>query len=156
MQGKNMFIRKSAEAFIYSVFFLSCATITRSAMLIKCSKKNIIFRKSAAALFCFLMPRLFGVTLFRLNAIGYCVFRKIAKAFIFVRLILRAGFCRGYTVWIAFASFITFTFAVNLYYIWVHYYICDQLLHLWLQRWKPTLLYFLELVCGLTFLKKQL
>ena len=46
-----MFIRKSAEAFIYSVFFLSCATITRSAMLIKCSKKNIIFRKSAAALF---------------------------------------------------------------------------------------------------------
>ena len=45
-----MFIRKSAEAFIYSVFFLLCATITRSAMLIKCSKQNIIFRKSAAAL----------------------------------------------------------------------------------------------------------
>ena len=48
-----MFIRKSAEAFIYSVFFISCATLTRSAMLIKCSKKKkkCIFRKSAAALF---------------------------------------------------------------------------------------------------------
>ena len=67
------------------------------------------------------------MTLFRLNAIGYCVFGKIAKALIFVRLILRAAFCRGYTVWIAFAGFITFeciitfvgviTFAVN-------YYIC--------------------------------
>ena len=137
MQEKNMFIRKSAEAFIYSVFFISCTTLTRSAMLIKCSKKNYIFRKSAAALFCFLMPRLFGVTFFRLNAIGYCVFRKIAKALIFVRLLLRAAFCRGYTVWIAFAGFITFTFAVNLYYICeciitfvgvitfvVNYYIC--------------------------------
>ena len=135
-----MFIRKSAEAFIYSVFFISCATLTRSAMLIKCSKKKKLhFSKERAALFCFLMPRLSGVTLFRLNAIGYCVFRKIAKALIFVRLILRAAFCRGYTVWIAFAGFITFTFAVNLYYIWVHYYICGgyyicgQLLHLWLQ-----------------------
>ena len=113
-----MFIRKSAEAFIYSVFFISCATLTRSAMLIKCSKKKKLhFSKERAALFCFLMPRLSGVTLFRLNAIGYCVFRKIAKALIFVRLILRAAFCRGYTVWIAFAGFITFTFAVNLYYI---------------------------------------
>ena len=37
---------------------------------------------------------------------------------------------RLYTVWIAFAGFITF--AVNLYHIWVHYYICGQfLLHLW-------------------------
>ena len=102
--------------------------------------KKCISRKSAAAPFCFLMPRLFGVTLFRLNAIGYCVFRKSAKALIFVRLILRAAFCRGYTGWIAFAGFITF--AVNLYYIWVHYYICAKfLLHLcgllrqFLQLW---------------------
>ena len=75
MKEKNMFIRKSAEAFIYSVFFLSCATLTRSAMLIKCSKK-LYFSKE---------------------------------------LILIAAFCRGYTVWIAFAGFIAF--AVNLYYI---------------------------------------
>ena len=76
------------------------------------------------------MPRLFGVALFRLNAIGYCVFRKNTAALVFVRLILRAASCRVCTVWIAFAGLISF--AVNLYYIWVHYYICGQfLLHLW-------------------------
>ena len=100
-----MFTRKSAKAFIYSIFFLSCATLTRNALVIKYSKK-LHFSKE---------PRLFGVVLFQLNAIGYCVFRKSAKALIFVRLISRAEFCRRYTVWIPFAGFITFV--VNLYYI---------------------------------------
>ena len=136
-QEKNIFIRKSAKAFIYSVFFFSCANLTRRALLIKCSKKKLYSSKERRGTYCFLMPRLFGVALFRLNAIGYCVFRKSASALVFVRLILRAAFCRGYTVWIVFAGFITF--AVNLYYIWVHYCICSQfLLHLWalLHLWS--------------------
>ena len=91
-----------------------------SALLIKYSKK-LYFLKDSCGTFCFLMPRLFGVALFQLNAIGNSVFRKSAKVLIFVRLISRAEFCRGYTVWIAFAGFITFeciiTFVVN-------YYIC--------------------------------
>ena len=50
-----MFIRKSAEAFIYSVFFISCATLTRSAMLIKCSKKKKIafFERARSAFLLF-------------------------------------------------------------------------------------------------------
>ena len=70
------------------------------------------------------MPSLFRVALFRLNAIGYCVFRKNAAALIFVRIILRALF-----------------FRVSLYplnSICRFYYICGQfvlhssaLLHLW-------------------------
>ena len=47
-----MFIRKSAEAFIYSVFFLSCATLNLSAMLIKCSKK-MYFSKERRGAFLF-------------------------------------------------------------------------------------------------------
>ena len=139
-QEKNIFIRKSAEAFIYSVFFFTCANLTRRALLIKCSIK-LYFSKERRGAYCFLMPRLFGVALFRLNAIGYCVFRKSAAAVffvvVFVRFVLRAAFCRGYTVWIVFAGFITF--AVSLYYIWVHYCICGQfLLHLWalLHLWS--------------------
>ena len=96
--------------------------------------KKLYFSKESCGTFCFLMPRLFWVTLFQLNAIpglfwvalfqlnaipGYSVFRKSAKALIFVRLISRAEFCRGYTVSIAFAGFITFeciiTFVVNYY-----------------------------------------
>ena len=46
-----MFIPKSAEAFIYSVFFISCATLTRSAMLIKCSKKKLHFSKERRSAF---------------------------------------------------------------------------------------------------------
>ena len=46
-----MFIRKSAEAFIYSVFFLSRATLTRTAMLIKCSKKTLYFSKERRGAF---------------------------------------------------------------------------------------------------------
>ena len=68
------------------------------------------------------MPSLFGVALLRLIAVGYCVLRKSSAALIFVRLILRTPFFRVYTVWIAFAGFITFV--VNLYYISVHFYIC--------------------------------
>ena len=60
-------------------------------------------------------PSLIGVALFRLTAIGYCVVGKSSAALIFVRLILRTPFFRGYTFWIAFAGFITFV--VNLYYI---------------------------------------
>ena len=41
-----MFIRKSAVAFNYSVFFLSCATLTRSALLIKCGLKNVFFERA--------------------------------------------------------------------------------------------------------------
>ena len=81
--------------------------------------KKLYFSKESCGTFCFLMPRLFWVALFQLNAIGYSVFRKSAKALIFVRLISRAEFCRGYTVWIAFAGFITFeciiTFVANYY-----------------------------------------
>ena len=74
-----------------------------------------------------------------------CIFRKSAAALVFVRLILRAAFCRGYTVLTVFAGFITLRsicitfeciigFVVNFYYICGLYYICGQLLHLWLQR----------------------
>ena len=69
------------------------------------------------------MPSLFGVALFRLIAIGYCVLRKSSAALIFVLLILRTPFFRVYTVWIAFCRF---------------YHICGQFvlhlsafLHLW-------------------------
>ena len=54
MQEKNIFIRKSAEAFIYSVFFFSYATLTRSAFLIKCSKK-LYFSKKRRGAYSFLM-----------------------------------------------------------------------------------------------------
>ena len=74
------------------------------------------------------MPSLFRVALFRLNAIGYCVFRKNAAALIFVpifvRIILRALFFR------------VSLYALNS--ICRFYYICGQfvlhssaLLHLW-------------------------
>ena len=136
-QEKNISIRKSAEAFIYSVFFFSCANLTRRALLIKCSIK-LYFSKERRGAYCFLMPRLFGVALFRLNAIGYYVFRKSAAAvFCCCFCPTCIDLCRGYTVWIVFAGFITF--AVNLYYIWVHYCICGQfLLHLWalLHLWS--------------------
>ena len=66
---------------------------------------KLYFSKERRGAYCFLMPRLFGVVLFRLNAIGYCVFRKSAAALVFVRLILRAAFCPGFTVWIVFIKF---------------------------------------------------
>ena len=147
-QEKNILIRKSAEAFIYSVFFFTCANLTRRALLIKYSIK-LYFSKERRGAYCFLMPRLFGVALFRLNAIGYCVFRKSAAAVffvvVFVRFVLSGAFCRGYTVWIVFAGLlhlpsvcITFeciiAFVVNFYYICGLYYICGQLWHLWLQH----------------------
>ena len=72
-------------------------------------------------------------------------------ALTFVQLILSAAFFRAYNVWIAFVGFITFV--VNLYYIWVHFYVCGQyelyyiwvhyyicgqfLLHLYLQHSPP-------------------
>ena len=74
-------------------------------------------------------------------------------ALTFVQLILSAAFFRAYNVWIAFVGFITFV--VNLYYIWVHFYVCGQyelyyiwvhyyicgqfLLHLYLQHSPPPL-----------------
>ena len=72
-------------------------------------------------------------------------------ALTFVQLILSAAFFRAYNVWIAFVGFITFVVNLyciwvhfyvcgqyELYYIWVHYYICGQfLLHLYLQHSPP-------------------
>ena len=76
------------------------------------------------------MPRLFRTVLFRLNAVGYC-FSKAALTF--VQLILSAAFFRAYNVWIAFVGFITFV--VNLYYIWIHFYVCGQyvLYYIWVH-----------------------
>ena len=69
--------------------------------------------------------------LFRLNAIEFWFWFSKERTLIFVRLKLRAALFRVYSL-NSFAGFITFV--VNLYYIWVHYYICGQLLHLWFQH----------------------
>ena len=79
------------------------------------------------------------------------LFSKAARTF--VQLIWSAAFFRAYNVWIAFVGFITFV--VNLYDIWVHFYVCGQyvlyyiwvryyicgqfLLHLYLQHSPPPL-----------------
>ena len=68
----------------------SCATLTRRALLIKCSKK-LYFSKEHRGAYCFSMPRLFGMALFQLNEIGKCAFRKSAAALIFVPRILRVA-----------------------------------------------------------------
>ena len=142
-QEKNIFIRKSAEEFIYSVSFFSCANLTRRALLIKCSIK-LYFSKERRGAYCFLMPRLFGVALFRLNAIGYCVFRKSAAAVFFgcfcptcieggvlSRIYGLDSFCRFYYIcgqfvlhlsallhlWSIFITFVGFTTFVANYYI---------------------------------------
>ena len=127
MQKKNMFIRKLPR-YIFIFIFLMWDSYLRSAPFRLNAVKHCVFRKSVAALIALRFKRCQGYSkCFRLNAIGFCVFRKSAAALIFVRLIL---FFRVYTVWIAFAGFITFV--ANLHYIWVNYYICGQLLH---SRW---------------------
>ena len=78
------------------------------ALSIKCIVKHCVFRKRVAALFALKDDKVIRGGALRLNAKVYCVFRKSAAALIFVRLILRAAFFRVYTVWIAFAGFITF------------------------------------------------
>ena len=59
MQEKNMFIRKSAEAFIYFSSSPVRLLLEVGALSIKCSK-TLNFRKSAAALFAFWFKRCQG------------------------------------------------------------------------------------------------
>ena len=63
---------------------------------IKCSK-TLYFRKSAVKLISFRLKtyQVYSGNVFRLDAIGYCVFQKSA-ALIFV---LRKAFFRAYTIW---------------------------------------------------------
>ena len=95
MQEKNIFIGQSAEVFI---FFSSHVRLLLEVgtLSIKCSK-TLYFRKSAVKLISFRLKtyQVYSGNVFRLDAIGYCVFQKSA-ALIFV---LRKAFFRAYTIW---------------------------------------------------------
>ena len=78
---------------------------------------------------CFSMPRPFGVALLSIKCDRILCFRKSAAVLIFAPLILRVALCQVYTVWIAFAGFITFasiffTFECIITFV-VNYYICS-------------------------------
>ena len=94
MQEKNIFIGQSAEVFI---FFSSHVRLLLEVgtLSIKCSK-TLYFRKSAVKLISFRLKtyQVYSGNVFRLDAIGYCVFQKSA-ALIFV---LRKAFFRAYTI----------------------------------------------------------
>ena len=122
-----MFIRKSAEAFIYSVFFISCATLTRSAMLIKCSKKKkkLHFSKERRSAFL-----LFDAKAIRGDALSI----KCDRILCFSKDRQGAYFCPTYTEGGVLSRIYGLDSICRFYYI----YICCQfvlhlsaLLHLW-------------------------
>ena len=85
-------------------------------LLLDAVKKNVFFERAPRCLLLFDAKAIRGSAL-SIKWDRILCFRKSAAVLIFAPLILRVAFCQVYTVWIA--------FAVNLCYIWVHYYICS-------------------------------
>ena len=108
MEKKNTFIRKSAEVFIYFSPSHVRLLLEVGALSIKCMVKHCVFRKRAAALFALKDDKVIRGGALSIKCKSILCFSKSTAALILVRLILRAAFFRVYTVWIAFAGFITF------------------------------------------------
>ena len=92
-----MFIRKSAEAFIYSVFFLSCATVTLSAMLIKCSKK-LYFSKERRGAFLFFDAKTIRGDALSIKCDGILCFSKERQGGVLSRIYGLNSICRFYYI----------------------------------------------------------
>ena len=126
-----MFIRKSAEAFIYSVFFLSCATLNLSAMLIKCSKKLYFSKKRRGAFLSFDAKAIRGDAL-SIKCDRILCFSKERQGAYFCPTYIEGGFLsRIYglnSICRFFLRSICITFVLNFYYIcagyYVNFYIC--------------------------------
>ena len=134
-----MFIRKSAEAFIYSVFFLSCATLNLSAMLIKCSKKLYFSKERRSAVLFFDAKAIRGDAL-SIKCDRILCFSKERQGAYFCPTYIEGGvlsriyglnsICRFFlhlrSICITFECIITFV--LNFYYIcaghYVNFYIC--------------------------------
>ena len=110
-EEKHVYLTECFGVYLHN-FLLLCDSYLRLAPFRLNAIKHC-FSKGRRGVHCFSiekMPRLFGVALFRSNAMGYCVFRKSTAALILVRLLLRAAFFR-----IAFAGFTTLV--ASLYFI---------------------------------------